>query len=614
MIEESMLALAAALFCLQEEPTRLEVSADRPVLLRGVHFVLTVRTNPEFTGDVEVHGIDGVTSLHVRSGVGTIREAVPTGPVSVRRGHHIDTLKQRMIFPFWCLIPPLIAILLALLTREVVVALLAGIWTGSWIVIGGWSGAFQAFVHIADTRVVGTLSDPTHLLWILFILLLGGIMGILTSAGAMKGMLDRLLPHLRSRRAGMLSTVGLATLNFLDPYAGILITGNTMRPVTDRLRISREKLALLINLTAGAVAAVTVLSTWAVVEEQTILETGITDRDGLFDLFFHILPYSFYPLCALLLVGLVAGADRDFGPMLRAETRAISTGQLFRIGSKPMLDPELAELSDTENLRDRGSSAMLVIGSLIVFAVLSFILTGLVNPARPPEDRAFKHVLGFAMPYRALVWSAMGALLIAFASVLARKYLAFPQAMQAWLRGMKAMLVAVLILALAWALGDTCKDLSLGRFVETLLDEDVAARWLPAAAFLACALIGFAMGSTWSSLLLLLPALAPMAVGHEPGVFYGTLAAVLSGALFGGNLSPIAATTVLASIGGASDLVDHVKTQWPYALLAGASALVLGFVPAGFGVSPWLCLPLSLGATAAAFYGLSRKLPRLEVD
>lgn len=614
MIEESMLALATALFCLQDEPTRLEVTADRPVLLRGVHFVLTVTTNPEFTGDVEVHGIDGVKTVRVVRGVGRLTHAVAVGPVTVRRGHHVDKLEPRLLSPWWCLVPPLLAILLALLTREVVVALLAGIWSGSWIVLGP-AGFFQAFVHIADTRVVGTLSDPTHLLWILFILLLGGLMGILSSAGAMKGMLDRLLPHLRSRRAGMLSTVGVAIVNFIDPYAGILISGNTMRPVTDRLRISREKLALLINLTAGAVAAVTVVSTWAVVEEQTILATGITDRDGLFDLFFHILPYSFYPLCALLLVALVSATDRDFGPMLRAEMRAITTGQIFRVGSKPMLDPELAELSDTENLRDRGSSAMLVIGTLVVLAFLSFFLTGLVNPHRPPEDRAFKHVLGWAMPYRALVWSAMGALILAFVSVLARKYLSFPQAMQAWLRGMKAMLVAVLVLVLAWALGDTCRDLSLGRFVETHLDEDVAARWLPAAAFLACAVIGYTMGSTWSSLLLLLPALAPMAVAHgEPGVFYGTLAAVLSGALLGGNLSPIAATTVLSSIGGASDLVDHVKTQAPYAALAGGAALFLGFLPAGFGVSPWLCLPLSLGATAAAFYGLSRKLPRLELD
>ncbi len=599
--------LLSALFA--QDPTTIRLDADRPILVRGVPFRLTIQSDPSIAGEALVRGLRNITRVRLESGRAELAQAIPDGEVIVVVGTTTRKLDRRVIPGWLCLIPPILSILLAVTTRRVILSLFLGIWVG--ILVRSGFGLWEipkAAVRVVDTAVLHSLTDSTHAILILFILLMGGMIGIMARSGGMKGVMDTFSRRVRSRRGGMLSTWALGMAMSFDDYSNLLVVGNTMRPLTDRLRISREKLAYLVDSTAGPMATLFLVSTWVVAEMRGLTATGIVHPDHVYGVFAGMIPFSFYSIFALALVFLIAVTVRDFGPMLRAELRAVTTGQVLRLGGRPMMDRDIAEVSQVEDLSSRWHNAVFPIAAFVGITAAGFVVSGYRNA--PPGETTFWHVLGYADSLRIPLWGAMGGTLVAVLLAGLRKHLSLVQVGEAWLRGCKALLVPIVILVLAWAMSQTCKDLSVGRWTAEHVRTIASPRWLPALVFLACAAVSFGTASSWGTLALMCPVMVPLAWSSpDEGIRYGTLAAILSGSLLGDNLSPITDTTLFSSIASASDHIDHVKTQAPYALVAACVALVCGFIPAGFGVSPWISLPAGFGVLAATIFLVGKKVP-----
>lgn len=594
---------------LGQDPTTIRLDADRPVLVHGVPFRLTIQIDPPITGEVAIRGLRNVTRVRLENGRAEVAAAIPDGEVTVAVGTTTRKLERRIIPGWLCLVPPILSILLAVSTRRVILSLFLGTWVG-WLVRNGF-GLWEipkAAVRVVDTAVLYSITDSTHAILILFILLMGGMIGLMAWSGGMKGVMDTFSRRIRSRRGGMLSTWAFGMAMSFDDYSNLLVVGNTMRPITDRLRISREKLAYLVDSTAGPMATLFLISTWVIIEMRDLTATGLVHPDHLYGVFAGMIPYSFYSIFAVVLVFLIAWTVRDFGPMLRAELRAVTTGQVLRLGGRPMVDRDIADVTQVEDLSSRWHNAVVPIAAFIGIAAAGFVWSGYRNA--PPGETAFWHVLGYADSLRIPLWAALGGTLVAILCATLRKHLTPAQAGEAWLRGCKAMFVPIVILVLAWAMSQTCKDLSVGRWVAEHVRSAASPQWLPALVFLACAAVSFGTASSWGTLALMCPVMVPLAWSSpDEGIRYGTLAAILSGSLLGDNLSPITDTTIFSSIASASDHIDHVKTQVPYALVAAGAALLCGFIPAGFGISPWISLPAGVAVLAATVFLVGRRVP-----
>lgn len=502
------------------------------------------------------------------------------------------------------IIPPLFAIILAVLLRQALLALFAGIWGGALFIHG--YDPFEALLRTFDTYLPNTLVDSGHAAIVLFTLALGGMVGIISKSGGTQALVDLIAARAKSRRAGLLTSWVSGLVVFFDDYANCLLVGNTVRPFTDRLRISREKLAYIVDSTAAPVSTVAIVSTW--IGYQIGLLDDVFKDSGLsgYDLFLDILPYSFYSFFTLFFVLVLALTQRDFGPMLAAERRAIHDGQVLRPDARPLMDKELTDMRPEDPARAHWSTALVPVISVIVFVIGGLYGSGVRALGDGAADAGIRDIIASADSYAVLLWASFGGSIVALIMALARRAITVADAMDAWLGGAKAMMMAVAILVLAWALGTMCKDyLHTGAWVLSAFQP--SPHWIPLMTFLVSSVIALATGSSFSTMAIVIPIAGPMAwalTGADAGVDAGTvdsirfatLAAVLSGSVFGDHCSPISDTTIMSSMSSASDHIDHVRTQAPYALLcAGASALI-GFVPAGFGVSPLISLAVGLTA------------------
>ncbi len=538
------------------------------------------------------------------------------------------------LIPGWLtLLPPLLAILLALLFRQVVPALAAGIWIGAWTVSGGpFSGALRTI----DGYIVSSLGDGDHVAIVVFTLLLGGMVGVISRSGGTVGLVEVLAQRATTARRGQLATWLLGILIFFDDYANTLLVGNTMRPVTDRLRISREKLAYIVDSTAAPVAAVALVSTWVGYEVSLIgdkLQDLGSDRNP-YILFLQSLQYNFYPILALVFGLLVAGTMRDWGPMLKAERRARS-GQLFADGAVPLADFDSPALAPPEGQPRRWINAAIPVLLVLFVTFLSLWITGrssLAADADPFGTLPFwklgmeelGSVFSAGESFSSLLYGSLAGCVAALVLALGQRILSLAEGMQAWVNGMKSMMVAMVILILAWAIGDVCADLGTGRFIADILSDRLTPGLLPALTFLFSAVIAFSTGTSWGTMALLIPfaieaafrvtAAAGFDTGAADNILFGTVSSVLAGALFGDHCSPISDSTVLSSMSSGCDHVDHVRTQWPYAVLVAVVALVVGYLPVGFGVSPLLCLVFGAAVLAALLRIFGRRASIAQTD
>jgi Na+/H+ antiporter NhaC len=524
-------------------------------------------------------------------------------------------------FGWLSIIPPVLAIGMALVTRQVVVALLLGVYCGS-VIITGNPGA--AFLRVGDTYLVGALADKSHASILLFTTILGGMVGVLSRSGATEGVVQWLTTRVAGRRGGQGSTAVMGTIIFFDDYANTLLVGSTMRPWTDRLRISREKLAYLVDSTAAPVATVAVISTWVGFEVGLIQEAMSrlgTDTQA-YTFFLQTIPYSFYPLLTLLFVYLIAFTGRDFGPMRQAELRAFHQGQVLRPGARPASEAPLPDDELADGYGGRAASPLLAgipILSVILTTALGIYFNGRqAAVAAGSASPSLREVLNGADSFAVLTWAALIGATLAVALAVGARRLNLMEALDGFMDGVKAMVIAVTILLLAWSLSAICDGLGTAPYLVEVSQQVLSARLLPMVVFILAAAISFATGTSWGTMAILMPLVYPLGqqLPLDAGlpaatalhIHLAAVSAVLAGAVFGDHCSPISDTTILSSMASGCDHVDHVKTQMPYALtVAGISALC-GYLPVGFGLSPWLSLALGVACVVVVVWRVGKSV------
>ncbi len=504
------------------------------------------------------------------------------------------------VIPHWfSILPPVLAILLALIFRQVLVALFVGIWLGVFFLEG--YRPFAGLIHVIDTYIIHSLNDSSHLQIILFSMTLGGMVGILTRSGATASLMKKLSGWAHHPARGQIATWAMGLLIFFDDYANTLIVGNTMRPVTDRLKISREKLAYIVDSTAAPVVSVAMFSTW-IGFELGLIQDGFNHLNiegNAYLLYLQTIPYRFYCLLTLFFVFMIGFMQRDFGPMLKAEERARKTGKLIADNSSPLADITLDTNSDQDTKDSPWWHPFLTIFTVICMTLLSLYWTGrnaLVEQG--VSQFSLQEIIGQADPFLSLLYaSAAGSFM---AALLARLWgsLKLRTVIDSWINGTKSMVYAMIVLTLAWTISNICAELHTADYVINVTEGFLSARILPAITFLVAALISFATGTSWGTMSILIPIVMPLSyqfsLESSLSLTTATLAAVLSGAVFGDHCSPISDTTIMSSMASGSDHIDHVKTQMPYAMTVAGVALFLGYLPGGLGLSPWIANGIGL--------------------
>ena len=557
--------------------------------------------------------------------------------------YHLDTdggpggLRR---IPLWLsILPPLIAIALALVFKEVIISLFAGIWVGAFIA-GGlrfefFLGPVKALLTTIDTYIINALNDSGHLSVLVFSLMIGGMVAIISRNGGMAGVVQRMTKYATNPRRGQFVTWLLGVAIFFDDYANTLIVGNTMRSVTDRFRISREKLAYIVDSTAAPVASVAFITTW-IGAELGYIGDGIDQVDHFagttpYAIFIESLKYSYYPVLTLAFILYLIYQRHDFGPMWRAEARARSTGQV------KALSEETAAVSEQENLDPvpgaplRARNAAIPVLTVIVMTIIGLLDTGLASLAAgmddPPATSDWGTVwgaleggffaklgltIGAADSYVALLWASMSGVVVALLLTVGQRIMNIEQTIGSLTAGFKAMFSAVMILTLAWALALTTEELHTATFLVELLGEALNPYFLQPVIFVLAALISFSTGSSWSTMAILYPIAIPLtwtvatlSGWEEPdaaGLLYNVISTVLAASVLGDHCSPISDTTILSSLASDCHHIDHVRTQLPYALTVGAVALACGFLSTLLGGGWTVCLSLMAAGLVLLFF------------
>ena len=366
-------------------------------------------------------------------------------------------------------------------------------------------------------------------------------------------------------------------------------------PLSDRLRISREKLAYIVDSTASPVACVAVATTW-IGYQVGLIDDSLALIDGFnqsgYTVFLHSLMYSFYPFLAIFFVFLVAASGRDFGPMLRAERRARRSGVDDGAPSGAPATDE--QLECKPGIEERALNALVPIAVLVISLFVGLYVTGTAGNA---QAAGLATILGAADPYKALMWASLLGAASAMLLAVGQRLMTLNECIDAWYAGVRIMLFTMIVLTLAWALADVSTDLSTADYLVSILGDALPLAVLPAVVFVLSAVTSFSTGTAWGTMGILIPLLVPLtwALMIDTGdpmahthILYSAIACNLAGSVFGDHCSPISDTTVLSSIASGCDHIEHVRTQLPYAVLVGTVAVLFGTLPAGFGLPWWL--------------------------
>ncbi len=517
--------------------------------------------------------------------------------------------------PWYSVVPPALAIITAFLTHHVIaslgLALVVGALLSSVPAAPADIGAWLAGVNAVAAHVGNTISDGTNLLILSFIPPIFTMVETVMASGGFRGIVAWLLKRIRSAKSAQLATAFLGVVCFVDDYANAIIVGSMMQPITDRFRISRAKLAFLVDATSAPVSGLAVVSTW--IAYEVALFAGVSRQLGMgktgYAMFFDALSFRFY--CLLMLAFMFAHilAGRDFGPMRQAEEHA-------RNGSDTPQDRDpkaVAALS----LPGKAANALLPLGGLVAFHLTGLWLDGggpakLAGAGSLLAPTYWREVISDAEHSHLMLMSA--ALFGTVVAVLCGRIsglLPLSVVPGCIRRGFKRALLPSAVLILAWSLKNCCDDLGTGRFLTGLLADRIPPYWFPPLVFLVASIVSFATGTSWGTMAILIPTAIPIAFALD-GDTYGlttmiSLGAVLDGAIFGDHCSPISDTTILSSTATSCDLVQHVRTQLPYSLFVAAIALACAYVPSALGLGALWSLGLGVVAIIAVLLALSRR-------
>ena len=469
---------------------------------------------------------------------------------------------------FWALLAPIIAIVLALITKEVYSSLVIGIIVGGAIYAGGnFEGTL---VHVVSDGFIANVADSYNMGILIFLILLGALVSMMNKAGGSAAFGRWATAHIKSRVGAQLATIALGVLIFIDDYFNCLTVGSVMRPVTDGHKISRAKLSYLIDATAAPVCIIAPISSWAAAVAG--FARGAGAENGI-SLFIQAIPYNFYALLTIVMMIFLAVTGLDYGPMKKHEKNAKETGDLFTSGTKQAI----AEMEVNE--KGRVCDLIVPIIILIVSCVIGMIYSGGFFSGESFIDAFSNSDASVGLAYGAFV-----AIILTVIFYLCRRVLSFKNIMESLPEGFKAMVPAIMILACAWTLKAMTDSLGAKIFISQLIEGSAAGfqALLPAIIFLIAVGLSFATGTSWGTFGILIPIVLSVFGAGEP-ITIVAISACMAGAVCGDHCSPISDTTIMASAGAQCDHINHVSTQLPYALtVAGVSAvsyIIAGFVP-----------------------------------
>ena len=488
------------------------------------------------------------------------------------------------------LVPPVLAIVLAIWKRQVIISLTIGIFAGATI-INNWN-PLKGFLDTFSKFIVHkSLADAWNIGVIVFCLAIGGLVGVMSKIGGTQAIAEAIAKKAKDTRSALFATVLMGIAIFFDDYANSMIVGNTMRPITDKYNISREKLAYIVDSTAAPVSSICPISTW-VAMELGLITTAFTTlgiKGNSMVAFMYTIPFRFYSLFTIAFVFMVVLMRRDFSLMYKAEKRARTTGHVFEPGCTPMIQEDKNLMPDEEGT---GSIWGAVI-PIVLFAAVTVL--GLWYNGYEP-GKTIREAIGNADASVVLTWAAFISSIAAIIIGRVTKKFKLEEGVDSWVAGVKTMMIAVIILALAFALKSVIEEMELAKWIVANSKDILSGAFLPSLTFLLAFFIGFATGTSWGTNAILMPIIIPLAVAISGAttevttLMYSSMGAVLTGAVCGDHCSPISDTTILSSTASGSDHIDHVRTQLPYSLTVAGFALVFGYIPTGFGISPWISI------------------------
>ena len=495
----------------------------------------------------------------------------------VTQGPAAEEGQSRFYKTFWSLLPPIIAIALALITKEVYTSLFVGIIAGA-LLYSNFS--FEGtLTHAFNNGIVASVADAYNVGIIVFLIILGIIVMLMNKAGGSAAFGRWASEHIKSRVGAQLATVALGVLIFIDDYFNCLTVGSVMRPVTDKSRISRAKLAYLIDATAAPVCIIAPVSSWA-----AAVSSYVEEGNGL-ELFIKAIPFNFYAILTIVMMLFLAIANLDFGPMAKHEKNAKENGDIFS-GMKKLA--ETAE--ENANPKGRVIDLVLPIVILIVCCVIGMVYSGGIFDGGVSFVEAFSNSDASV----GLMLGSAVTLIIVFIYYLCRGVLTFKEITECIPEGFKSMVPAILILTFAWSLKAMTDSLGAKEFVEGVVTSSAGMfqSFLPAIIFLIACGLSFATGTSWGTFGILIPiTLAVFPLDNPLGIV--CMSACMAGAVCGDHCSPISDTTIMASAGAQCDHVTHVSTQLPYALYAAAISFIT-YVIAGFLPNALIVLPIGI--------------------
>ena len=549
------------------------------------------------------------------------------------------------LYGVWTLIPPLLALLLAFLTRNVILSLFLGVLSGTWmvaIVSGDLLGSITGAFFNSTDYFIGTLADRWDAGIIMQVLVIGALIALITRMGGMRAIADLVVKIAKGPRSAQITMWISSWVIFFDDYANALIIGPIMRPLCDKYRISREKLAYIVDSTAAPVAGIMLISTWIGTELVNINEglaiagvTGVT----AYGIFIDTIPYRFYNIMALFFVFATAFLLRDFGPMLKAEIRARTTGETINPGSEVMetekvIDEEKEEIKENYGILKTSKkvtppniwNALIPVGVLIISAVVLFYTNGAAAVgAEALEGLSFFEAVreAYSNSDASIVLFQAGLLACIVAIIMGffEKIFTLKDGIETWAHGMKSMLFVCIVLILAWSIGSVIGDLGTAHFLVSNLSDVLPQFIVPALIFIIAAVVSFATGTAYGTMAILLPLCIPLAAaivgitGMEitsSGDAYVYIlmcsSAVLTGAIFGDHSSPISDTSILSSMGAGCSLLDHVITQIVYAVTVGV-VVIAGYILVGLGLNVWITLLVMAAILVLILLFVGKKVP-----
>ncbi|SDR11552.1 Na+/H+ antiporter NhaC family protein [Natronobacterium texcoconense] len=521
------------------------------------------------------------------------------------------------------LVPPVLAIVLAIVTRRPILSLFLGIWSGGVIATGSL-GIGQTFAWITES-----IGDVFHANILVFTLLLGSGVALIWRLGGATAVRNWATKRLETQRNTGLATWVLGILMFFDDYANTAIVGSTMRDISDQFRISREKLSYIVDSTAAPVATIGI-SSWVAFQLSMIDEGyGVIEEDhgvetpGIFETFVGSIPYNTYALLAILMVGIIVISRRDYGEMLDAEHRSWQTGKVNRDDAQPLQEVE-ADLSPPIEDRPMLRTFFAPIVVLIVVTLAGAFWTGYQEWIDEQAEEGLPTTLEAAMAEEgtlqvivdvvgagdfaaALVWGSFAMVFVLIVIGLAYDLFDLGESVETVLEGFSLMLTAVTILVLAWSISAVAESLGTGAYVAGVAEDVVSPALLPIVVLLVAAFVAFTMGSSWATMGIVTPIALPVAY-ELTGTFDlmpVMVGAVFSGAIFGDHTSPISDTSVLSSTFTGADLIDHIRTQLYYASTV-MLVVVVCYALYGYLGVPWtVFLPIGVVLLVGLVYGLS---------